>query len=166
MLEIRRAVAEDADGVRTVLGHMTDSLRRFYKPTDDAYARRARTQSRRTRLVTVDAGLVVGTLEYLKEGDVLRVIGLAVHERHRRRGIARALVEHLASMGADMGCRALSLSTVTATGNVPIFRALGFDVVSVGPAEFCISQTGESLQEAFLERLTPTLHATASPVPL
>lgn len=59
---------------------------------------------------------------------------------------------------------ALSLSTVTATGNVPIFKALGFDVVSVGPAEFCSSQTGQSLREAVLERLTPTQHPPTSPV--
>ena len=158
MLEIRRARDEDADGVRTICEHMTVFLRQFYRPTDDAYARRARTEGQRQRLVALDAGHIVGTVEYLTDGQVLRVVGLVVHERHRRTGIARALVERLASMSVDMGCRALSLSTVTATGNVPIFTALGFDVASVGPAEFCLSQTGEPLQEAILERLTPAQH--------
>lgn len=162
MLEIRRAVAEDADGVGTVVDQMTTYLRQFYRPTGVGYARRARTQGQRTRLVAVDEGTVVGTVEYLPDGEVLRVIGLAVHERHRRRGIARALVERLAAVSADLGCRAMSLSTVTATGNVPIFQALGFDVVRIGPAEFCISQTGECLQEVVLERRTPALPASTA----
>lgn len=89
--------------------------------------------------------------------DVNRVIGLAVQEHHRCQGIARAMVERLAEMSAEMGCRALSLSTVTATGNAPIFKALGFDVVDVAPAEFCLGLTGETLQEALVERPSPVV---------
>ena len=165
MLEIRRAVAEDAEGVAVVVDQMTTFLRQFYRPTDAGYARRKRMQSQRTRLVAVNEGTIVGTVEYLVNGEVLRVIGLAVHECHRRRGIARALVERLATVSADLGCQHLSMSTVTATGNVPTFRALGFDVVHVGPAQFCMSQTGDPLQEAVLERLTqavPTSPATST----
>lgn len=155
MFEIREATADDADEVAAICAQMTEFLRQFYSPTDSAYASRAQSQAQRSRLVAVDAGQVVGTVECQRSGDALRVIGLAVHESRRRKGVARALVEHLAARSADTGCRALSISTVTATGNVPIFEALGFGVVSIGPAERSISRTGDPLGEATLERPTP-----------
>ena len=162
MLEIRKATAGDADEVRVIVDQMTTFLRRFYRPTDAAYAQRSRTQGQRTRLVAVCEATVVGTVEHLVDGDVLRIIGLAVHECHRRRGVARALVEQLATVSAELGCHTMSISTVTATGNVPIFEALGFGVVRICPAEFSVGQTGVPLLEAVLERPTPVATATST----
>lgn len=68
------------------------------------------------------------------EGEVY-IQGLAVHPNHRRRGVAKELLRHVAAAAQREGKRVLRLSTIKETGNVPIFERLGFAVVRENIAE-------------------------------
>ena len=72
------------------------------------------------------------------------MVGLFVHEHHRRRGVARALLDAL-------GPR-LSLFTIRETGNVPIFERLGFAVVREELATEYVSDAHAQLHEVYMER--------------
>jgi GNAT superfamily N-acetyltransferase len=135
---IVRAAAE-GDELAAVIASAIATLRHTYRPTDAAIARAASRSS--PRLVALDRDEIVGTLEC--EGG--HVLGLFVHEAHRRRGVARALLEALGPHG-------LSLVTIRETGNVPIFERLGFVVVREKLATELVSDAHAELHEVYMER--------------
>src|SRR5262249_8732335 len=103
------------------------------------------------RLVAEEDGRIVGTVCFRVDGDLLRVMGLAVLPLCRHRGIARSLVRCLAGIAEERKCRGLGLYTVRQTGNIPIFERLGFRLIAEGPADYFISVTGQPLTEAYME---------------
>lgn len=137
-LIVRDAAA--GDELAAVTASAIATLRQTYRPTDAAVARAAARQSR--RLVALERGEIVGTLEY----DAGHVVGLFVHEAHRRCGVARALLDAL-------GPRALSLFTIRETGNVPIFERLGFAVVREQLATDYVSDVHTALHEVYMKRI-------------
>jgi ribosomal protein S18 acetylase RimI-like enzyme len=123
---VRPCRPEDESEAREVDVLATADLRRAYRPTQAALARRASLRAALTRLVALADTRVVGVVDYWKDGDRLAFLGLGVHPDFRRRGVARALVRDLERIGSDSGCQALGLHTVRQTGNVRIFERLGF----------------------------------------
>lgn len=83
----------------------------------------------------------------------LHIIGLMVHPSYRRLGVARAMVEALAKIARGCSAEKLSLYTICETGNVYIFKKLGFEVISEGPGEWAEGVDGQPLTEAYMERL-------------
>ena len=99
------------------------------------------------RVVAIVDGTVVGTVRYGVIGDRIHLVRLGVDPKHRRAGVARALVAFVARQAESAGLRALSLYTVRATGNVKIFDRLGFqETLPHGD----VAQP-ECVSEAFLE---------------
>lgn len=79
-------------------------------------------------LVAVDGGEVVGTLRLLSGGGRAKVGRVAVLASHRRRGIARSMLEMAVQRARELGCREASLaSQVYATA---LYEAVGFAVDS------------------------------------
>jgi len=150
-MDVRAARPDEETAARAVAAAAFETQRTVYRPSAEAIAHAS--QLALERLVALAGGELVGTARWGIEGDRLRVIGLAVLPGHRRRGIARALVEELAGIARDSGCSALALYTVVQTGNVAVFERLGFAVVHEEPATDAISPTGQPLTEAYLERV-------------
>lgn len=130
-------------------------LRSIYVPTEAARAGAASNANTFTRLVALDAqGAVVGTLLYRVEEGRVHFRSLAVHSEHRRRGVARYLVEHLSSKAAKASLRAVSLFAVAETGNVAVFERLGFRVVRQSTDELSILADGSGPATlAYMERV-------------
>ena len=149
---VRMARPEDAEAARRVADDAFASLRSVYRPAPAALANLSAMSPALERLVAEEDGIVVGTTRFTVLGDCMRVIGLAVAEPRRRRGVARALVDELARIAGDRGCRALALYTITKTGNVPVFERLGFRLVSERADGYAASVDGEPLVEAYMER--------------
>ncbi|HTL32777.1 MAG TPA: GNAT family N-acetyltransferase [Kofleriaceae bacterium] len=124
-LLIRPAVAADEPGIAAVAESALAVLRRIYRPTPAAIARKHE-QRKLPRLVAVAGTEIVGTVEYALAEDRLHLMSLFVLASHRRQGVARALVDELAKLA---GTRPLSLNTVRETGNVAVFERLGFSTV-------------------------------------
>jgi ribosomal protein S18 acetylase RimI-like enzyme len=75
------------------------------------------------------------------------VVVLGVHPDFRRQGVARALLQALDRIGRQQGAKRLHLFTVKETGNVEVFRRLGFAVVAGRADEFSESDRFETLTD-------------------
>ncbi len=79
------------------------------RPPSDAYVARWLGSPAHVLLVAeVDGEVVAGLTAYVlekaeQERSELYIYDLAVHERHRRRGIATALIRALSALGAEIG---------------------------------------------------------------
>ena len=69
-------------------------------------------------LVVESDGRIAGVLTYVLDGDRCEV--LTLHARDRRRGVGSALLDEVARVAADAGCRTLWL--VTTNDNVDALR--------------------------------------------
>jgi len=104
------------------------------------------------RVVAIDGDSIAGTVEYAIEGERLHAIGLHVLDTHRRRGVARCLVDALAAIATRAGVRTLSVYTIRETGNVAVFERLGFAVIAETVADDVIAEAHERLTEVYMER--------------
>jgi GNAT superfamily N-acetyltransferase len=132
--------AEPGDELEPVLASGIATLRETYRPTNAAIAAKAARTFH--RLVAIASGELVGTLEHDGAGAV---VGLFVHADHRRRGVARALLDAL-------GPRELTLHAIRQTGNVAIFERLGFAVARESPATDYTSDAHAQLTEVTMIR--------------
>lgn len=72
----------------------------------------------------------VGYLVAMDVADALHIEQVSVHPRVARRGVGRALIEHVASGARDRGCSALTLTTFRdVPWNAPYYERLGFDAL-------------------------------------
>jgi GNAT superfamily N-acetyltransferase len=149
LIVVRRAAPEDTSAAEEVVAIATETLRETYRPKQygDASAHPAL-----IRLVAEIEGRIVGTVQYGPKGSRLHIIGLMVHPDHRRKGVARAMIESLAGIARDLGLTHLSLYTIKETGNVPIFERLGFTVLRGETAVWAESDKYDALTDVYMER--------------
>ena len=151
MITVRLATPEDNDAMAEVSALATETLRETYRltphPPSDASDRPAL-----TRLVAEVEGRIVGTVQYGIRGSRLHIIGLMVRPDHRRKGVARAMIESLALTARDLGMTHLSLYTIRETGNVPIFERVGFAVIREETATWAESDRFDALTDVYMER--------------
>jgi GNAT superfamily N-acetyltransferase len=127
-LQIRPSRASDEAGVRLVERLAEADLRRIYRPTAAARRQRAGLDQRLRRLVATLDGRLVGTVQYYLRDESLAFLGFAVHPECRRRGVARALLAELETVARSHDLLKITLYTIRETGNVSIFRALGYTI--------------------------------------
>jgi ribosomal protein S18 acetylase RimI-like enzyme len=151
-LTIRPPRPEDAEGIERAKASAIATLRKTYRPTQKAIARKQTLSAELTQLVALCDDGVVGKVEYRIDGDRLHFLSLDVHSDWRRQGVARRLLAELDAIGKTHGAKRLSTYTVTQTGNVEIFRRLGFRVVSEEPTDLFESDQHSALTESYLER--------------
>ena len=151
-LTIRQPRPEDAAGIERVKASALATLRKTYRPTQKAISAKETLSADLTQLVAVCDDRVVGKVEYRIEGDRVHFLSLDVHLDSRRQGVARRLLAELDAIGKKSGDTKLSTYTVTQTGNVEIFRRLGFRVVSEEPTDLFESDQHAALTESSLER--------------
>lgn len=163
MISVRDGTPGDADQLAQVEASATATLRLTYRPNDRALRNKQVLSSELRRLVAESDGRIVGTTQYFVDGDALRLIGLAVHGDFRRRGVARALVTAVAERARSQQLSSLVTRTVEETGNVPTFRALGFEVESRCPDEYSMGVAGGIVTDVSLRKkiaFLPAMHQT------
>jgi len=151
---IRKPTESDAEAIREAKSLAIVPLRKLYRPTRTALARKAQRAAIRRQLVCEQDGRVVASVEFEDRGDCYHILGPMVHPDHQRQGVARALVDHVAMLATQAGKRALSLNTVKQTGNVAIFSRLGFVVVLETTDNDGITEnlTDEELIDVYMEK--------------
>ncbi|HEY1818037.1 MAG TPA: GNAT family N-acetyltransferase [Kofleriaceae bacterium] len=139
---VRDAQPADEPAIARVAESAIATLRATYRPSAGMIARAA-DRRRLRRLVAIDADdSLVGTLAH----DNGHVVGLFVHTDHRRRGVARQLLDAIDGRA--------SLYTIRETGNVLVFERLGFRIVREQPAVDYVAVADEhaTLTEVYMER--------------
>ena len=115
---IRVATPDDEPAAALLERQAFEDLRHIYKPKDNA----APATSPGIRVVAETADRrIIGTVRYEIDADKVCLRGLAVEGRHRRAGIAAALVRDCQGVATSAGVRVLSLYTIKETGNIGFF---------------------------------------------
>jgi ribosomal protein S18 acetylase RimI-like enzyme len=149
---VRAFLAIDTEMVDLIMTACTRELRTIYslKPNAENVSK---SQARSSRIVAVDhTEKVVGIAECVDRASAIYVQGIAVSPTHRRCGVATDLLAYSASLAADAGFCALEVATIKETGNVEIFRRLGFFVISERVSERFWSHDERSVTEVTLRR--------------
>lgn len=92
-------------------------------------------------LVYEEDGQVLGLIGYAKmyfferKGAYLRILALIVDSRHRKKGIATALLDKVKDMGKKSGCQALALNSGLGEHRQTahrFYKHYGFEQASIG----------------------------------
>lgn len=150
MIVVRQARPADAEDVQRVFDAAFEPVRKIYRPSTEMIAHAQSLELE--RLVATDDERIVGTVRFRVDSERVGVIGLAVEPSRQRRGVARAIVEALREIAIERGCRELGLFTIRQTGNVEVFRRLGFAVMWERPETWSTSTCGEDLVEVYMLR--------------
>jgi ribosomal-protein-alanine N-acetyltransferase len=107
-----------------------------------------------TILLAVDQGepgeVVLGFIVFWVVHDEVHVLNVAVAEEHRRRGVARALMEEAALRGRARGARLVTLEVRRSNGAaLALYRRLGYREVGVRPRYYA-----EEGEDAIVMELT------------
>lgn len=131
-----------------------DELRNVYSPTSEGTARAAAEASDFSRLVAVEEdGAVVGTLLYRYESDRIHIRALAVAPTYRRRGVARQLLDSVTEIAKRRASHALSLWAVAETGNVEVFKRLGFFPIKHEKSAILRLAEGGPATDVYMEKM-------------
>ena len=151
-VSIRRATPEDAAVVERLSMAAFGRWRSVYRPVGEAAARQAERAREGTRLVARIDDRIVGTVQYAVHAAHVHLLGLAVDPAQQRCGIARRLVESVVARTPDLDRDVVALDTIAETGNVEIFRRMGFAVVDEYEADWCESDDFGVVHEVLMER--------------
>jgi len=128
MIIVRPEEVNDYVEIEKVRAAAITTLRETYRPGKHALENKIQLRAHLQGLVAVSDDCVVGTVQYYFQDQSLKIIGLGVHPDFRRRGVARNLVSYLAEIGKTKNVNDLKLHTIKETGNVEVFKRLGFIV--------------------------------------
>lgn len=151
MIIVRPENIDDQLGIQAVDAAAAATLRPIYRPNPKALVNKAQVRAHLHRLVAIIDGHVVGTVQYQVADQSVRIMGLGVHPDFRRRGVARHLLQFLKEIGKQEKATRLQLHTIQQTGNVEVFKRLGFTVIAEGEDEFAESDRFEKLIDVEME---------------
>ena len=137
MIKIRKYQSTDKEAVTVLSEQMLRFLRNYYCPTKAGLNHKSAIAPDLTRVVAILNQKIVGTTQYYPKNGMLRIISLSVHEEYKRQGIARALINHVCSVAKMRNCSAIRAATIEETGNVIIFKHLGFKVIGKNIDKLC-----------------------------
>ena len=123
-------MSEIRGGNRLVMDSAVATLRQTYRPTQRAIENKTQRILNCQRLVATIDDRVVGSVQYSFDIHCVSIIGLDVHTDYRKKGVAHSLISHIKKIGMKEKALSLKLHTIKETGNVGVFKRLGFKVAS------------------------------------
>ena len=146
MIHIRLATEEDIPKIIELYDELTITTSQVEKsrsPSLDDYKRvfaEIRSDRRQELLVAEDQGEVVGTLVFLLAPNLSHrgtpwafLENLIVTGKHRRKGVARSLLEYAVGRAREAGCHKVQLcSGRTREEAHQLYRSLGFEASAYG----------------------------------
>jgi len=155
MIIVRPEEVNDQVEIEKVCAAAITTLRETYCPGKQALENKIQLSVYLQRLVAVSDDRVVGTVQYYFQDQSLKIIGLGVHPDFRRRGVARSLISYLVEIGKAKNVNILKLHTIKETGNVEVFRRLGFIVAAERKDVLMESNKFEELTDVEMVRQLP-----------
>ncbi|MCP4745673.1 MAG: GNAT family N-acetyltransferase [Desulfobacteraceae bacterium] len=163
MIIVRPERVADKTEIQNVKASATATLRQTYRPKQRAIDNKDKIRGCLQRVVAAANGRVVGTVQYSLESQIVRITGLGVHTDYRQKGIARNLIRHLEKISIEKKVNQLKLHTVKETGNVDVFRRLGFTVVAERESNFFESDRFDKLTEVEMIMRLPVFCSAIHP---
>ena len=155
MVSIRECTPHEIHVANGIVDTAVRQLRHVYRPTLEATLRQSqKVEAVRVFLASIDE-TCVGTASIFHNGDQLTMYRIAVKPEFHRCGVARALIDGIASICRQTGYEHdeyIVLQTIRETGNVRIFERLGFAVIDEQVAKWCISDTYVTLHEVTMRK--------------
>ncbi len=130
MITVRSERNKDKAEIQNVIDSAVATLRQTYRPTQRAIGNKNQIKQNYERLVAIIAGRIVGSVQYFSDNHCVSVLGLDVHTDYRKKGVARSLISHIKKIGIKEKALSLKLHTIKETGNVVVFKRLGFKETS------------------------------------
>ncbi|OJI58197.1 GNAT family N-acetyltransferase [Vibrio vulnificus] len=131
-------------------GRWFDELRQVYRPTELALSNKNSTKSEWSCFGFHVDQVLVGVVEAKQVGSELQLSSLAVAPSFRQKGVARKLVDFVVTQFKPIN--SVSVWCVEQTGNVAVFKALGFNVVQRFDSDFFILADGSKAVEVQLKQ--------------
>lgn len=157
-VRVRRAVAADRDPI-AALDALGDPTRRLLA-TD------LHPDAPRHAVVAVAGTAPVGFAMATAQADAAHVLDVAVAHGHRRRGVATALLRHLAGAVHAAGTPAMTLEVRASNGPArALYTALGFRDVGVRPGYYTDGEDAHVLWHHDLTTLAAGAVPDAAPAP-
>jgi len=151
MIAIRTYSPTDAEQVALIMQSATRELRAIYvpKPADKTELREQSISAK--RIVAVDnSGTVVGVAEFIIRTSEVYAQGIAVAASHRRHRVATALLSHIAALAAELSIPEIQVTTIKETGNVKIFKRMGFNMIEERTSERFLGLNEQPVTEVTL----------------
>ncbi|EOV6297538.1 TPA: GNAT family N-acetyltransferase [Vibrio parahaemolyticus] len=126
-----------------------DELRQVYRLTELAVSNKNSAKSEWSCFGFHVDQVLVGVVEAKQIGSELQLRSLAVAPSFRQKGVARKLVDFVVTQFKPIN--SVSIWCVEQTGNVAIFKALGFNVVQRFDSDFFILSDGSKAVEVQLK---------------
>lgn len=149
---VRLATPQDAQGYDEAWQSAMSTLRETYRTTQQFLNEEWRPPSDLTRIAAVLDGRVVGVVQCYVQDDCFHIMRFGVHADFRGMGVGRKLIEYVSDLARAKGFERISVYTIKETGNVPIYEALGFSVLSEEEAKWAESDKYDKLTDVHLER--------------
>ncbi|WP_170320345.1 GNAT family N-acetyltransferase [Vibrio cidicii] len=127
-----------------------DELRQVYRPTELAVSNKNNAKSEWSCFGFHVDQVLIGIVEARQVGSELQLSSLAVAPSFRQKGVARKLVDFVVTQFKRID--SVSVWCVEQTGNVAVFKALGFDVVQRFDSDFFILSDGSKAVEVQLKQ--------------
>ncbi|EHH1187557.1 GNAT family N-acetyltransferase [Vibrio vulnificus] len=127
-----------------------DELRQVYRPTELAVSNKNNAKSEWSCFGFHVDQVLIGIVEARQVGSELQLSSLAVAPSFRQKGVARKLVDFVVTQFKCID--SVSVWCVDQTGNVAVFKALGFNVVQRFDSDFFILSDGSKAVEVQLKQ--------------
>ncbi|ELR64419.1 hypothetical protein C942_02442 [Photobacterium marinum] len=127
-----------------------DELRTIYQPTKLAHEQKSQSHEKWEPFGYFIGNNLVGCIEVSINNDVMNLRTLAVAKGYRRQGIARKLIDGV--LPKYSGVKSISVWCVEQTGNVTVFKHLGFEVTQSFYSKLFELQDGSKAVEVQLMR--------------
>jgi ribosomal protein S18 acetylase RimI-like enzyme len=151
MITVRVATPEDAQSYEETWQSAMDTLRETYR-TSPGFLDNWTPPSDLTKIAAVLDGRVVGVVQCYPEEDRMHIMRFGVRSDCRGKGVGRALIAFVADLARRKGFRCLDVYTIKETGSVPIYKALGFTVLSEEAAKWAESDKYDKLTDVHLQK--------------
>ena len=149
-IKIREYTQDDTEQLKVVSQETHASMRKVYAPNQNA--KKIGTDVPYVRLVVLCDEKIVGMVTYEDDGDSLYFGSLGFLEAYRKKGISKNVISYLEDVARDLGFIKLSCATIEETGNVEIFKRLGFTVASRELTDKFIGMNEKTVHEVRLEK--------------
>ena len=152
MIITRPAKPNEAPEVQKIMDAAFATVRDVYRPKPDAVPSSENANLDTKTIVALINEEIVGSLTVYQDATALYVSQLAVVEKFRKRGVARALMQSANEAAIECGANELRLNTIQETGNIAIFQRLGFSVDNTTEATWCVSDRFPKLNDVSMRR--------------